>query len=791
MEDKTLHILEYDKVLERLAAFTAFGASGEKARALRPTADLKVVQKLLTETSEARQLLEAQPETTIGGARDVREVVEAAKRGVVLIPADFLDVKSTLISARTLARNFERTEGAYPQLTEIAAKLPPPLGLVDAISRTLSERGEVLDSASKDLGSIRSELGVVHERLLTRMQRMLTNPKITPYLQESLVTQRDGRYVLPVRADAKGRVKGVVHDQSSSGVTVFIEPLQTVEINNQWRKLQLAERDEERRILAELSGKVGEHADELQQTVETLAELDLAFARAKYAVVLQATQPDLQAFKAQKNSPHPGVTLKLWQARHPLLDAQSVVPIDVELHPQNYILVITGPNTGGKTVTLKTVGLLALMAQSGLHIPAQAGSQISIFDSVFADIGDEQSIEQSLSTFSGHVTNIIQILEKADAKSLVILDELGAGTDPQEGAALARSILDTFVNKGITTLVATHYPELKAYAHTTKGVVNASVEFDMDTLRPTYHLTIGLPGRSNALAIAKRLGLQDEVVEAARAVIDPSDLRAEDLLDEIHRQRDLTRSARAAVEEAQREAELIRNALAERLEKIEDERLELLSLAREQSQDEIEALQEEILAVRRDLQRARQPLEVLEKAAEKVVELETVVATPVEREEVPESAPSRALRLGDRVLVRSLNKEGVISALGMEETEVQIGVLRVRTRLVDLEIVSPKPEKEVIPEASGGIVFSVESPGVELALRGMRVDEALEALDRHMDAAYLAGLPFVRVIHGKGTGKLRQAMRKELAKHPQVERYETGQRGEGGDGVTVAFLKTD
>jgi DNA mismatch repair protein MutS2 len=374
---------------------------------------------------------------------------------------------------------------------------------------------------------------------------------------------------------------------------------------------------------------------------------------------------------------------------------------------------------------------------------------------------------------------------------LVILDELGAGTDPQEGAALARSILNTFVNKSITTLVATHYPELKAYAHSTKGVVNASVEFDMDTLRPTYHLTIGLPGRSNALAIAKRLGLQDEVVEAARAAIDPSDLRAEDLLDEIHRQRDLTRSAREAAEEAQREVELIRNALAARLEKIEDERLELLTQAREQSQNDIKTLKEEIRAVRHDLQRARHPLEVLEKAAEKVVELETVVAAPVEREEVPESAPSRALRLGDRVLVRSLNKQGVISALGMEEIEVHIGVLRVRTRLVDLEIINSNPEKEAKQEISGGIVFSVESPGVELAIRGMRVVEALEALDRHMDAAYLAGLPFVRIIHGKGTGKLRQGVRKELAKHPQVERFETGQRGEGGDGVTVAFMKTD
>ncbi|MDH5508529.1 MAG: endonuclease MutS2, partial [Anaerolineae bacterium] len=672
MNEKTLHTLEYDKVLGRLAAHSAFGASQEMALALRPSDDIEEARRRLAETGEARLLLSTQPETSVGGARDVRQAAESAKRGAVLTASDLLDIKETLISARTLGRLFERGEETYPRLTALAANFPPPLGLVDAISRTLSERGEVLDSASDKLGGIRRELHVVHDRLLSRMQRMVSNAKITPYLQDALVTQRDGRYVLPVRADAKGRVKGVVHDQSSSGATLFIEPLAVVESNNQWRELQLAERDEERRILAALCGQVGEHAGDIQQAVETLGALDLAFACAKYAEELKASEPALHGFKPDKDGKHPGVRLRLWQARHPLLDPATVVPIDLELDPQTFMLVITGPNTGGKTVTLKTAGLLALMAQAGLHIPAQAGSEISVFKAVFADIGDEQSIEQSLSTFSGHITNIIHILDKADGDSLVIIDELGAGTDPQEGAALARAILGFLVERGVTTLVATHYPELKAYAHGMPGVTNASVEFDLETLRPTYHLTVGLPGRSNALAIAKRLGLQDEIVEAARATIDPDELRAEDLLGEIHRQRDLARQARAEAETSRQEAHAAKTELVERLEKIEDERLEVLSAAREAVEAEVQTLEDEIRKTRAELARARQPLEAVEQAAERAADIKAEVQAAEARRPVPEAAASRALRLGDRVKVRALNKEGVISALGREDAEVQV-----------------------------------------------------------------------------------------------------------------------
>ncbi|MEN8172203.1 MAG: endonuclease MutS2, partial [Chloroflexota bacterium] len=517
MDEKTLNTLEYPKVLERLASYCAFSASAEMARNLRPSTKLHQVRRRLAETSDARQLLETRPETTIGGARDVRAFADAAARHVVLDPAQLLDIKYTLVAARGLRRFFERQGDTFPHITDIALRLPPPLGLVDAIGKTVSERGEVLDSASDKLAATRRDLRVQHDRLLSRMQRMLTDPKISPYLQDNLITQRDGRYVIPLQADFKGKVKAVVHDQSSSGATLFVEPLSVVEHNNKYRELLLVERDEVRRVLAALSIQIGEHADLLDEMVVTLAELDLSFARAQYAEDLNTAPPEVLAFENRESDfdglgPHPGVVIQLREARHPLLDQESVVPVDLVLDPETYALVITGPNTGGKTVSLKTVGLLALMAQSGLHIPAQAGSKISVFEKIYADIGDEQSIEQSLSTFSGHITNIIHILEHADARSLVILDELGAGTDPQEGAALARSLLTHLLKRGVTTLVTTHHPELKAYAHGTPGVVNASVEFDLQSLQPTFHLTIGLPGRSNALAIAERLGLPKTIV---------------------------------------------------------------------------------------------------------------------------------------------------------------------------------------------------------------------------------------------------------------------------------------
>lgn len=804
MDEKTLQILEYQKILQRVAEQTSFEPSKEKAGELRPASDLAAAQILQSETQEVVQLLTTHPEFTIGGARDCREQLDLASHGGVLAPVDLLDIKSTLIAGRTLVRTIERLAEPYPLLAERAALMPLPIGLIDAITRAISDRGEVLDSASARLALIRRDLRVVHERLLAKMQRMVSDSSIAQYLQEALVTQRDGRYVLPLRADFKGRVRGVIHDQSSSGATLFIEPLSVVEMNNQYRELQLEERDEERRILQALSGTIGESSHEILALIDMIAELDLVLAKAKYALEIGGIAPILHDFPKKRRQlagdlHHPGSTVNLLGARHPLLDPDTVVPVDVVLDHDTFILVITGPNTGGKTVTLKTVGLLALMAQSGLHLPVETGSAISVFDQIFADIGDEQSIEQSLSTFSGHITNIIRILEDADRYSLVILDELGAGTDPQEGAALARSLLTHLLERGITTLVTTHHPELKTYAHGTSGVTNASVEFDLESLKPTYHLTIGLPGRSNALAIAERLGMPDVIVSAARSEIDPTELRAENLLDEIHRQRDLAYQAREDAERLRQEIEEKRLDLARRLEQIEDERLAILETARKQAETQIKELEKQLDELRRALSRARQPLDAVQVVEQKTAELNEDHQEPVERLPLEDEdiILDRPIRLGDKVRLRSLNTKGLVTSLGEDELEIQVGSLRVRTRYGEVEAIESDPrnvhEEEAEPRSSAGMSDSgmnAPSPGIELDLRGQRADDALEQLERYLDAAYLAGLPFVRIIHGKGTGKLRQAVRQALRNNPHVKRFEAGGDREGGDGVTVAKLKS-
>ena len=804
MDEKTLVTLEFQKILERLASYANFSASADLARELRPVSEFDEVLKRQARTTEARRLLDTNADVRIGGAHDVRPLVERAARRGTLEPADLLAIKDTLISARELSRVFERNAETYPRLTEIAVDLPPPPGIVELISRTISDRGDVQDSASPKLASLRGEIRVAHERLLSRLQKMISDSKVAPMLQEGIITQRNGRYVIPLRSEFKGKVRSIIHDQSSSGATLFIEPLVVVELNNKWHELQLDERNEVLRILAEISDQVGEHAVMISMLVEALARIDLALMCAKYAEDIRASEPVLESLKGKGRPNHPGSVIRLDQARHPLLDPQTVVPIDVLLDDNTFAVVITGPNTGGKTVTLKTVGLLVLMAQSGMHIPARSGSALSVFHNVFADIGDEQSIEQSLSTFSGHIRNIVRILRRADEKAMVLFDELGAGTDPQEGAALARAILSHLVAKRIPCLVATHYPELKVYAHGTPGVINASMEFDLQSLRPTYHLTIGLPGRSNALAIARRLGLPPEIIDSAKSELNPDDLRAEDLLNEIHRQRDLSRKARQQAENAQQAAEKLKVDLSTRLEKIEDERRRILEQARQKSEAEMGALQGEMESLRRQLARARQPLEALKPLQEQVNELSAAVQKPVERQAAPESATPRPLRLGDKVRVRSIKMDGVITAMSDLDFEVQVGNLRVRARqndiqragepeipLVEAPVKMPTRVASRSSEASSSAKASAgyyPSPGMELDIRGQRAEDALDALDRYLELAYLAGLPFVRIIHGKGTGRLRQVIREALGQSQHVKNWESGSDKEGGDGVTVARL---
>lgn len=822
MDGKTLKVLEYQKILERLAGYCDFSASMELARALEPCDSHELATARLAETTEARSLLSVQ-DIGIGGAHDIRPAADLAARSGVLDPQQLLDIKATLISCREIKKSLERKTDEFPRLVRLAAALPESHGIVDAVTRVLSDRGEVLDSASTKLQSLRREIKVAHGRLMTRLQRYLTES--AKKLQEPIITQRDGRYVIPLRAEFKGSIKAVIHDQSASGATLFVEPLPVVELNNEMRELELKERAEERRILAELSRLVGEHASELKYGVENLAMFDLILGKAKFAEELKASEPILYELKgaglkaagvaqslltspgskdaqpAESNLQPPNLpTLKLNHARHPLIDADTVVPIDVDPHEGTRAIVITGPNTGGKTVSLKTVGLLVLMAQSGLHIPTQSGSELPCFHSVYADIGDEQSIEQSLSTFSGHITNIIRVLKKIDHRSLVIFDELGSGTDPQEGAAIARAILSHLLETGAMTLVATHYPELKTFAHATDGVVNASLEFDIKTLRPTYKLTIGLPGRSNALAIAQKLGLPQSIIDAAKAEINPLDLRADKLLDDIRKERNRTSREREKLEKARARLETQTRELEKRIDKIEDERRETISKARAEGELEVAVLKRNIDTLKSQLKKAGQPLQALKAVEEKMERLEEKVEAPVVRRSDQLSQKGAvpvisnlSVRLGERVIVSTLNAEGIVTALGESDAEVQIGTIRMRTKLSDLvrrTNLQPSSEHKAEGSRQSSISSTTKSPGMEVDLRGLMADDALDKMERYLEQAYLSGLPFVRIIHGKGTGRLRQAVREALRGHSYVKSFEEGGDKEGGEGVTMAKLNT-
>jgi DNA mismatch repair protein MutS2 len=797
MNEKTLKLLEYEKIRGELAKFASFEGSRKLVESLNPSMDFDKAQALLAETNEARNLIDLYPQTTVGAVQDIRSEVTAASRGVVMSKDVILSLKTTLISARQIQRQIEKTEEDFPILLEKIQLFPPATGLVDKITRILSDQGEVLDSASPRLGSLRSELKVSYDRLMTKLQKILHSKNVVPHLQDSIITQRDGRFVIPLRAESKGSVKSVIHDVSSSGATVFVEPLQAVELNNKYRESQLAIIDEERRILAELSDEIGSFAFEINLSIKLLAEIDVILAKAKYAISLNATAPTLVERKGKKS---PGLNLSLWQARHPLLAQDEVVPIDVVIDNETKILLITGPNTGGKTVSLKTVGLLVCMAQAGMQIPVQAGSTLQHFTSIFADIGDEQSIEQSLSTFSGHIVNIIDIFEQINDQSLVILDELGAGTDPQEGAALARAMLSYLIERNVPSVIATHYPELKEYAHGTDGIINASMEFDIESLRPTYHLTIGIPGQSNALLIAKRLGLQDEIIDNARKAIDPNELRNEDYIQEIFRQRESTRKAQENAQSAQDDAEKFRDRLAVKLREIEKDKEKILAEAKKERRAEINKFKKEVRQIKRQIEirkAAEETLEVIESKADDLAAQLGWTEQTIDKKFVAPAVAQQRFKVGDKVILTTIQQEAVIRSLSKDDAEIQIGNLRMRAPLYNLDKLNKKGEV-VIPQAENPKPavqakktpdVIIDSPGVELSLRGLRVDEAIDAFERYLDRAFISGLPYSRIVHGKGTGKLRAAIREEAKKHPYILRFESGGEKEGGDGVTMIFYR--
>jgi DNA mismatch repair protein MutS2 len=795
ISEKSTQTLELPKILEKLARHTTFSAGAELARALHPTSDLDEAQRWQQETAEARLLLENKVNFTLGGARDVREPALQAVRGVVIEAQTLLDIRQTLRRATTVKRTVGRMKGTYPLLADIANLLEECLDVQDAIGQVLNEKGEVLDTASPQLAIIRRDLKVSYDKLQTRLTRLITSTTNAQFLQEAIITTRNGRYVVPIKAEFKGRIPGIVHDMSSSGATLFIEPLATVELNNTYREMQLAEEKEIRRILQAVSEEVGAVADQIVRTVEILGQFDLIFAKAHYAEELRAVEPDLVPFRARPTNPlHPGSTIYFKAAWHPLLSG-NVVPIDVELDESTWVLVVTGPNTGGKTVSIKTIGLLAMMAQCGLQLPVEE-AKLTVFAGVFADIGDEQSIEQSLSTFSSHMTNTISILRECDNRSLVMLDELGAGTDPAEGSALARAILNHLVERQVTTVVTTHHPELKIYGVETPGVRNASVEFDLATLRPTYRLIIGLPGRSNALAIATRLGLDPAIIEAARGMVTTEDLVADDLLDEIQRTREDIRRDRTLIAALREEIEAQEAELQARLDKIEDERRDIVASARRQADEEIKGFQREIKQLRNEMRQASLPLDNLKQVQEAAANLAANAqqAVPNEVEQITEASRWEP-RLGETVWLAKLNAEGTVVELDRDTVVVQMGTLKVRAGFDEVTHRTRSEKREMkrghvreYEKSPDPVAPRGQSPGLELDLRGERVDEALKRLETYVDAAYMSGLPFARIIHGKGTGALKKAVRERVEHHPLISKVTEALPKEGGGGVTIIHM---
>lgn len=813
--ESSLHTLEFDAIRERLAHYTAFSASRELALSLTPATDLAEVRRRQALTAEARLLLEEWPELSIGGARDVRRAAQHAARGGILDGMTLREIAATLQSAALLRQRLSRLDERFPHLIDLGNALPALPRVAEAIEQAIGDDGQVLDSASPTLARLRHEVRVAFNRLHERLQSMIHSSTLANALQEPIVTVRNGRYVIPVKASHRREVRGLVHDQSGSGATLYIEPMAVVELNNRWRELQSAEAEEVQRILSTLSEQVGAMASAITSAVNTLATLDLVFAFARYAIATRSIAPEIVDWRPD-DPPPAEPPLRLTRARHPLLPAETVVPIDLWLGGEFSILLITGPNTGGKTVALKTTGLLALMAQAGMQIPADQPSRLPVFQYIFADIGDEQSIEQSLSTFSSHMANIIRVLQTLAAAqhapandeqglfderrpaALVLFDELGAGTDPVEGAALARAIIGRLLELGVLAVATTHYAELKAFAYATPGVQNASVEFDVETLAPTYRLSIGLPGRSNALAIAARLGLDPALIEQARSFIDRKEAQVEDLLAGIQRERDAAAAALQRAEELRADAEKHRDRLAAEQQAFAAEREAALATARQEIEAELREARQQLRRLReefRSVNISRQWLEEAEKRLAAAAEQAQQAAEKLRQKHVPATPPpppaERPLQVGDTVHVTSIGLNGDIVAIDEEDNTatVQVGGFRMTVKLSELKRSKEKAsdERRYTPPERSVNLPSAPDVSMTFDMRGWRAAEVSDRLDRYLNDAYLAGLHQVRLIHGKGTGALRQVVRDVLATHPLVASFSSGGR-DGGDGVTIATL---
>ncbi|MGD7021476.1 endonuclease MutS2 [Rossellomorea vietnamensis] len=784
MNDKVLRTLEFNKVKELLSGFAASALGRAKAEALQPSTTLEEVIRIQEETDEAASILRLKGHAPLGGIFDIRPAVKRATIGGMLSPQEFVQVASTIYASRQIRlfmEDLREEEIELPILSEKVSEMTVLTPLEHKIRAVVDENGGILDSASDSLRQIRSQIRANEGRIREKLERMIRSSNAQKMLSDAIITIRNDRYVIPVKQEYRGNYGGIIHDQSSSGQTLFIEPEVIVTLNNALRELKLKEGLEIERILTELTVEVSGYSEDLLTIVATLADIDFMFTKAKYGKSIKGTKPEINGEQV----------LKLNRARHPMLTIEEAVANDIELGKDFSSIVITGPNTGGKTVTLKTVGLLTLMGQAGLQIPALDGSELGVFQNVYADIGDEQSIEQSLSTFSSHMVNIVDILNKVDHESLVLFDELGAGTDPQEGAALAISILDEVHQRGAKVVATTHYPELKAYGYNREGVINASVEFDVESLSPTYKLLIGVPGRSNAFEISKRLGLADRVIHRAKSHIGTDSKEIENMIASLEKSR---KDAEADYDEAHellKQADKMHKDMQKQMMEFYDKRDSLYEKAEVKASQVVEKAKEEAEGVIRDLRKMR-----LEKSAD-VKEHELIdarkriegAAPNLDRSKPKKAASSqRELKPGDEVKVLTFDQKGhLVEKVSSKEWQVQMGIMKMKVKESDLEFIQAEKKVETKPLATvKGKDFHV---GLELDLRGERFENALSRVEKYIDDSLLAGYPRVSIIHGKGTGALRQGVQEYLKNHRSVKRVRLGEAGEGGTGVSVVEFK--
>ncbi|HSV74498.1 MAG TPA: endonuclease MutS2 [Chthonomonadales bacterium] len=786
MDAHTLRVLEFDRVVERLAAHTSHAMGREAALALVPTAYPEVIARRLQETREARWLRDHGSGMPLGGIRDIRDAIERASIGQVLVPQELLDVAQTCSAARRLRTFLLRQQERCSLLAEIAGNMPQPPNIEVRVGECISGSGEMRDTATPELARIRAGRKVAHGRLLDRLNSIVASERYRAYIQEPIVTLREGRYCIPVKSEYRSQFGGIVHDASSSGATVFMEPGPCIDLGNELKELQVREEQEIGRILARLTAMVGNAADDLRALVGIAANLDLANAKAVLAEAMQAEEPALNR----------DGKVRLVAARHPLLTG-DVVPVDVEIGDRFSVLLVTGPNTGGKTVALKTVGLLTLMAQAGLQTPAAASSEMAIFEQVFADIGDEQDIQQSLSTFSAHLRNIVRIVSSIGPSALVLLDEVGAGTDPAEGAALAKAVLTEMQRRGARVIATTHYGELKEFAYLKQGIENAAVEFDRDTLRPTYRLLLGVPGSSHAFYIAGRLGLPEELVEEARSLLSRRDQSMAEVLQGIEASRARTHEMERDAAVALREAVSARSDYEARARQVADVQRSIRREAEEEARQVVRRASEKaenILAELRKMNRGqRKGATARRRLAELRSETSEALATPEPDIEPAPPPGGYAFCRGDRVHIISLGTEGSL----LEEPAggvaiVQIGAMRATLPLDVLRPARTPAREPATAQRTGAAEIAMRRAihiAPEISIRAMRVDEAAPLLEKYIDDAYAAGIQQARIIHGRGTGALRRFVRECLKTHPVVAGFRDGEDGEGGDGATVVTFK--